>query len=253
MAETPLVRSLLRGLDILELAADSSDGVSLGEMAEHVGVTRPTAFNLARTLMARGYLVKTPRPIRYRPGRSLGELLARRRRGALHASLRLAIRELATSFRQVWVFAAEASAGEALITLRLDPSRPEVVEEPLHRVSPPYNTAAALGLYAFGSDDEREATETQYPFDENGVSRWGSRARFASFLAECRRRGSVLLTEPQYRLVLPIRDREGGLQAVLGLSFGNERQPSGDEKRLASERLEAAVDRVEKISTEGLI
>jgi len=246
MPGTPLVRSLLRGLDILEMAADSADGVTLAELAEHLGVGRPTAFNLARTLVAKGYLDKTPRPVRYRPGRALGELLARRRRSALHAALRLAIRELAASFRRVWVFAAEPSAGETLITLRLDPSRPEVVEEPLHRVSPAYHTAAALAVCAFGGDDERQAIEARYPFDESGVSRWESRKHFESFLTECRRRGFVILTEPQYRLIFPVHDGEGELRAVLGLSFGNERQPTDDEKQGAIERLANVVARIEK-------
>ena len=253
MAETPLVRSLLRGLEILELAADSAEGATLAAMAECLGVGRPTAFNLARTLVAKGYLEKSKQPVRYRPGRALGELLARRRRSALHAALRVAIRELAASFRGVWVFAAEPSAGETLITLRLDPARPEVVEEPLHRVSPAYHTAAALAVCAFGGDDERQAIEARHPFDETGLSRWESIELFENFLSESRDQGFVAMAEPQCRLVFPVRDREGELRAVLGLSFGNERQPTDDEKQQAIEALSDAIDQIEMVEKEMMV
>ena len=54
MPGSALVQSLLRGLSIVELVAESESGVSLTEIAGHLGVGRPAAHNLARTLVTNG-------------------------------------------------------------------------------------------------------------------------------------------------------------------------------------------------------
>jgi len=54
--ETPSIQSLDRGLLILEAIGKSSDAVSLGHLAELLGIDRSSAFRLANTLKRRGYL-----------------------------------------------------------------------------------------------------------------------------------------------------------------------------------------------------
>ena len=53
---TPLIQSLDRGLVILEAVGKSTDPVSLGELTGILGIDRSSAFRLANTLRARGFL-----------------------------------------------------------------------------------------------------------------------------------------------------------------------------------------------------
>src|SRR5512146_598493 len=75
MAHSDLLQSLLRALDILELVARSDDGLTLQELADSLGMKPPTVYNLARTLAARGFLRKVPRPVRYQLGPAMTELV----------------------------------------------------------------------------------------------------------------------------------------------------------------------------------
>ncbi len=246
MKKTDLVQSLLRGLDILELVARSQDGASLAEIAEHIGVGRPAAYNLARTLAAREFVVKTRRPVRYRLGPAAARLLALQAHNRLRGALRSALRRTAAALPETWVYAGEPAGGETLITLRLDPASPETVEEPLYRVSPAYHTATALAVYAFSGDDFRQAVEARHPFDEDGLGFRGNRDQFEKFIAESRDRGFVLLEQPQCRIVLPVRDGRGEFRAVLGLSFGNNRRPSSEERARAHAVLVRVRDDVQR-------
>jgi IclR family acetate operon transcriptional repressor len=54
--ETPSIQSLDRGLLILEAAGKSGESVSLGQLAELLGIDRSSAFRLANTLKRRGFL-----------------------------------------------------------------------------------------------------------------------------------------------------------------------------------------------------
>jgi IclR family acetate operon transcriptional repressor len=54
--QMPFIQSLDRGLTILQAVAVSKQPVSLGELAELLGVDRSSAFRLAHTLRRRGFL-----------------------------------------------------------------------------------------------------------------------------------------------------------------------------------------------------
>ena len=54
--QMPFIQSLDRGLSILQAVALSKQPVSLGELAELLGVDRSSAFRLAHTLRRRGFL-----------------------------------------------------------------------------------------------------------------------------------------------------------------------------------------------------
>lgn len=54
------LRSVGRALDVLEaLGAGASKGMSVGEIAEAIGVSRSTAFTLLQTMVARGFVADT--------------------------------------------------------------------------------------------------------------------------------------------------------------------------------------------------
>src|ERR1700744_583722 len=58
--QIPFIQSLDRGLTILQTVALSKQPVSLGELAELLGIDRSSAFRLAHTLRRRGFLSCPP-------------------------------------------------------------------------------------------------------------------------------------------------------------------------------------------------
>lgn len=60
VAQLPFIQSLDRGLSILQFVAHSRHPVTLGELAELIGVDRSSAFRLAQTLRRRGFLSCPP-------------------------------------------------------------------------------------------------------------------------------------------------------------------------------------------------
>ena len=61
MANSDLVQSLLRGLDIVELLAAHPEGMRLNDLADATGLKKPTAHNLLRTLCARDFVAQDDR------------------------------------------------------------------------------------------------------------------------------------------------------------------------------------------------
>lgn len=75
--QPPFIQSLDRGLTILQFVAKSKQPVSLGELAELMGVDRSSAFRLAHTMRRRGFLSCPPGRKEYVLGSSIW-MLSRR-------------------------------------------------------------------------------------------------------------------------------------------------------------------------------
>ncbi|MBU1154234.1 MAG: IclR family transcriptional regulator [Proteobacteria bacterium] len=77
--------SVGRALKILELVAQSRDGIGISELSRHLGISKGTVFGLCKQLEAGGALSRDPSSKRY----GLGPLVATlARRGFAQASLR---------------------------------------------------------------------------------------------------------------------------------------------------------------------
>ena len=57
-SKKPLIQSLERAIDILELIRDNSNSIRATDVADHLGLGVATAHNIIRTLYARGYLAQ---------------------------------------------------------------------------------------------------------------------------------------------------------------------------------------------------
>ena len=58
MANSNLVGSLVRSMDIVKLVGENPKGLRLGEIAAAMQLKAPTCYNLVRTLTAGGFLEK---------------------------------------------------------------------------------------------------------------------------------------------------------------------------------------------------
>jgi DNA-binding IclR family transcriptional regulator len=223
MAGSDLVQSLDRGLRILELAGRSENGVTLVILAQELGLSQPTVFNLARTLVQRGFLAKTERPIRYTLGRAVFDLAQDGFRGwpiesaKMEALLRVLAAQPACS-----AIATDWLDGECLITMRMDASRRGVVQRPMQRVNSPYTMATSLCLLAFASDEDRASYLHRYPVPEYGGLHWSSESELLDFLEEVRTQGRCEPPGEHYRVAAPFFGCGHMLLGSLGAYLPNE-------------------------------
>ena len=124
MSGANLVQSVLRSLDILEMVARSETGMTLQDIAAAPGVSSPTTHNLARTLVARGYIEKSSRPVRYHLGSACLELIQAHMPRELLQQATEAVRELWATFPNANVIFAQPIGSEVVTVVRVGPDRP---------------------------------------------------------------------------------------------------------------------------------
>lgn len=191
MARSALVQSVVRGLDILALLADSEGGVRVRDVALALNVKPPTAHNLLRSLMARGFAAR--RGVAYDLGPAIAELAARQAKSERHRQAVALVREVASALKPAIITFSEPVGLELIVRLRLSPDRPGFLQEPLARSLDWYPTATGRAALAFMDDERRQAILNKYPLDEYGGVLWKSPEDLNRALAEIRREGFAAL------------------------------------------------------------
>lgn len=186
MANSDLVQSLLRGLDILRLLASAPTGLRLPDLAEGLGLKKTTVHNLARTLRARGFLEKDLSG-RFRLGPALQELSSQAQRGVFLQRVATLLQELQRKFPQAILTFSEITATAVVCRLRMSPDRPGEVQRPGSQFFAPYTSATAICLQSTGSNAVE--FERVFPFAEFGQAKWGSWEEFLTVKAEIIRNG----------------------------------------------------------------
>ncbi|NLF29834.1 MAG: helix-turn-helix domain-containing protein [Planctomycetes bacterium] len=213
-----MIQSVDRALDLLEAVCAAPEGLPLGAMAAAAGLRTTTAHNLAATLVRRGYLAKTARPMRYVAGAALHTMM-----GAVHGEARgrwmeTAVRDLARRRPEATVTAAVDRGGDVTVVVRMSPEQPGQVQHPAHQVLRPYHSVAALVFQALWPAERRQGYRMRYPFDEDGSSRWPSPDALEAFLAQVRRTARAVLTDGDtlLRAAVPVFSAGNELFATLG-------------------------------------
>ncbi|MDZ4198376.1 MAG: helix-turn-helix domain-containing protein [Kiritimatiellia bacterium] len=220
MAGKETVQSLERGMAILEAVAASEEGLSLSDLAARLGVLPTTVFNLARTLVLRGYLDKGGRPVRYRLGPGAYRLVRNRERRRLVSETERTFREMARLFPDATLVLAEPLGIELAASLRMDTSPPSLLERAPNWVMPPYTTAVSVCFLAFWPLSETAAYRRRHSFSEHGRAFWREETKLDAALADARRAGFVLLTQDRpFRMAVPLRAPSGQYVAAFGLSL----------------------------------
>jgi len=219
MAHNNLVQSLERGMMIIDLVALSGSGLTLVEIADALGVKRPTAFNLTRTLVARRYLEKTSRPVRFLLGPGVLEAAEAWRHREMARQFEGLVRFLASKV-DATVVLAEPLGGDIIAVHLVEKNRTGVVQHSATRRLAPYIHASTLCMMAFWPPADEAAYVARYPFQEYGAGIWGTEARLRAFLEETRNRGFVEWQAPNARFLVgaPVYSKEGALLAAVGVS-----------------------------------
>lgn len=182
MAKSDLVQSLLRGMDLLKMAASAPEGMRLSELAEKSSLQKTTAYNLLRTLCARNFLVKDQHN-RFQLGTAIFELAAASQTTELMNKAAAALKVIHKKF-PLDVLTFSTLEGTAVrCKLRISPDQPNEVQYPVNRTFPPYISVTALALQA-AAPHKAEAIERQYPFEDYGEGMWGALFNFNRAKAE---------------------------------------------------------------------
>ncbi len=239
------LKTLRKGLDVLEVLADDREALSLTTLAERLRAAQPVIFRILRTLEERGYVEQDGISRRWRLGFRAWELGCRaiRRTGLVDAA-RPALKWL-TEFTEETSYLAVVRGTDTVyldVVEGLEPLR--VYAEPGFRV-PLYLTASGKAILAFrGPELVREVVRAgMKKLTPATITRVGAlRAR----LEEIRRTGlSINLGERRSDIsavAAPVFDRAGECVAALGIS--------GPSQRFTGERLDRMSDSVRKAAQE---
>lgn len=222
MPSSDLVKSLTTAMMMLELLAQSEDGLTLQQLSAALDLKPPTAHNLLRTLMTRGFVDRKTRPIRYCLGRAVIDLADQFRNRSLKRRAMRVVSELASHLSNARIVFAEEIGGDVVLSLRMTPERPGLVEQPWHSVMLPYTSASVLAFQAFWPHDKRVAHKLRYPFEEYGVNAWQSEEKLEAFLEEARQKGYAAPPVGQsglYRVAVPVFSATNELLAALGVAI----------------------------------
>lgn len=83
LSQTPAVKSLDRGLDILEYVAGCSEPPSFSQLLGSLGIPRSSLFHLLTNLLSRKFLERDPKTERYRLGAEVIEIARKVQRPSL--------------------------------------------------------------------------------------------------------------------------------------------------------------------------
>lgn len=241
-----LVQSLMRGLDVLEFAAAAEQGLTLTEIADRLGVKPPTAFNIGKTLIAKGYLEKTSRPVRYRLGPAALDLAAARERRLCFRQAADVVRALFDELGSATVLLGEPVGGEIRASLRIDPARPEALERFPNWPLAPYTTAVALCFQAFWSGPQRAGYRARHPFSEYGMVLWREPEALEAFLRDARGRGFVAVdSSDPFRVAAPVYGV--GQQLIAGLGASSSHTPDSSSRSKMIEAVTAGAQRLSQL------
>lgn len=229
-----MIRSLQRGLTILEIIGKREQPTALADLSRELGLHPSTVFHLLKTLVAQGYVARVRGARTYRLGPKVFSLAA----AAAHEQ---ALAELATPYLADLVRATGETShlaiydrGEVVVIAKLDGGGPLRLTERVGTPRPAHCTAIGKVLLAGLAPSDLRTS-----LDGRRLPRFTARtitspARLRAELVRVRRRGYAVDDE-EYSLGIrcvaaPVRDFSGKVVAALGLSAPTWRM---DDARLA--------------------
>src|SRR5262245_59216042 len=94
LAQASAVKSLDRGLDILEYVAGAPEPPSFSQLLGSLGIPRSSLFHLLTNLLSRNFLERDPKTERYRLGAEIVAIARKVQRPSLHDRLAPLLRQL---------------------------------------------------------------------------------------------------------------------------------------------------------------
>ena len=156
LSQTPAVKSLDRGLDILEYVAGCSEPPSFSQLLGNLGIPRSSLFHLLTNLLSRRFLERDPETEKYRLGAELAEIGRKVQRPSLHDRLAPLLRQLSLEVSETCGFYVRTGdsvevVASAISTQALSYTMKVGMSAPLYAVS-----AGKIVLSELGSEELRQ-------------------------------------------------------------------------------------------------
>lgn len=188
MANSDLVQSVVKALDVLKYIASCPDGCKLCDLAAYFNMKPPALHNILRTMVDREFLAKTPAGVYY-AGEALHEIADRLPdRMEKLEKMMLHLRDL---YPEAVITLAELTSHAVACTRRISPDEPGLIQIPANRSCPPYSGVTGLVALSF-SGLTAEELETRWPFEEFGAAEWPDKGAWESAMSQCRENGFAM-------------------------------------------------------------
>jgi IclR family KDG regulon transcriptional repressor len=192
MPESPGLRTLERGLSVLELLGAAEGGLPVSEVAQRLKLPMGTTHRLLQTLMHAGYVEQDPRTRRYELGLKILEL-----RGAIGGAMRIAA-EARPFLRDLMVrtglraHLAMYRGGGVVYIDRVDNAATLNQFVPIGRRAHAHATGLGKALLAHASEDELAAFLAHHDLRKLTPTTLTDAGDLRDELAAVRRRGFAL-------------------------------------------------------------
>jgi len=251
MANSNLIQSVQRCLDILVEVGHNEQGITLRDLAVRLNLKTPTAHNLVRTMKSKGFIQQQP-GARYILGPAFFELTSRHQESSLIAEAEKAVRALFVGMNQkATITFVEMIGGELQTSLRMSPDQPAIIQKPRRQTLNPYASATVIVFHAYAAEDEKEALQERYPFQEYAGILAGAPDQFAGLVKQARKQGfafAPIAERNRFAVAAPILGKMNELTAIIGLSLfdsGGQKIEESD-KQPAIEKLLATAGSISK-------
>jgi DNA-binding IclR family transcriptional regulator len=210
------IQSLARGLQVLQIMADSGDGIGVTELADQLEVNKATASRLVHTLLAYGFVEQASDGRRYQ----LGPVLVQLSRSVIN---RMPLRETAKPYLHQMVkrtgecaHLAIYAQSQALYIDQVESDATLRVNAEVGQMAPLYCTALGKVLLAFG----------EYPMPEDLEMRTAAtiitREKLAEEMEKVRRQGYAIDDEEYDEgvrcVAVPVFDFRDNIVGAIGIS-----------------------------------
>jgi len=180
------VQSVYRALKLLEYVCTSDDhrGVSLSELSERIGLSKPSVYRLLNTLQAFHFVSKEPETGLYRPGPGLIELAQKGLERFEIRSIALPYLEDLQKKTNETVHLAILDSGEVVYLEKRESTQTIRMYSAVGRRAPAHCTGLGKAILAFLPKDERRRI-----LKEKGLKAYTSKTitSLFEFEAECER------------------------------------------------------------------
>jgi IclR family transcriptional regulator, acetate operon repressor len=140
LSQTSAVKSLDRGLDILEYVAGCSEPPSFSQLMGTLGIPRSSLFHLLTNLLSRNFLERDPKTDRYRLGAEVVEIARKVRKPSLNDRITPILHQLSAEVSETCGFYVQVMdsvevAASAISTQALSYTMKVGMHAPLYAVS----------------------------------------------------------------------------------------------------------------------
>src|SRR5215471_4899184 len=151
LSQTSIVKSLDRGLDILEYVAGCSEPPSFSQLLRSLGIPRSSLFHLLTNLLSRNFLERDPKTERYRLGAQIVEIARKVRRPSMGDRIMPILRQLSLEVSETCGFYVRSGdavevVASAISTQALSYTMTVGMDAPLYAVSAGKIVLSDLGL-----------------------------------------------------------------------------------------------------------